>query len=374
MIPVVFCVDGFEEAGTELNAVRTAEHLDRSRFDLRVVALSERGTLQARYRAAGIPIETFTLGSLVKPPPVRQARALAAYLRRERIQIFHAQGIYENVFGVPVARWAGVPTVLASRRWFKTPTQDRLGTLNRLSYRLAHGVLANSRTVGRIVAEEDRVPGDRIHVIPNFLEDEALAPPPSGWIADRKAELALPGNALVVGSVARLRPEKDLAMMITAFAQVGRQWPDAYLVLVGDGPEEQSLRALVERLDLGARVRFAGRRASRPSMHAVFDVSLLSSASEGFPNTLLEAMAMGRPVVTTAVGGAPDAIEHDANGFLVPAGDADGFAQAMSRLLADAGLRARMGAEGRRRAEAYTVPRTVGALEQLYDRMLEGRH
>ena len=370
MIPVVFCVDSFEEAGTELNTVRTAERLDRSRFDLRVVCLSTRGRLIERYHALNIPIEPFEIGSLVKPPPLAQARRLVRYLRSEKVQVFHAHGIYDNVFGVPVARWAGVPAVIASRRWWKTPVREGLGPFNRLSYRLSHGVLANSTGVARILTHEDGVPEDRVHVIPNFVEESAFSPPPDEWIRTQREALGIPPDARLIGAVARLRPEKDHVMMIRAFARIADRHTDVHVVFVGDGPAEEEIRTLIGELNLSDRVWLAGKRDSRPSWHSLFDVSLLGSTSEGFPNSLLEAMALGRALVATDVGGVPDAVEHGANGLLVEPRNPAAFADALSSLLTDEPLRVAMGRRSSERAEAFSERRAIGDLQALYMKML----
>lgn len=373
MIPVVFCVDSFEEAGTELNTIRTAERIDRSRFDLRVVCLSTRGRLIDRYRELDIPIVPFEIGSLFKPPPLGQARRLVRYLREQRVQVFHAHGIYDNVFGVPVARWAGVPAVIASRRWWKTPVRPELGPLNRLSYRLAHAVLANSHGVARILTTEDGVEPARVHVIPNFVERAAFQPPDAAWIAERRQQLGVGVQARLIGTVARLRPEKDHAGLVDAFSRVAHRHPDVHMVFVGDGPEESRLRELIRAKGLEGRVLLAGKQPSRPSWHALFEVSLLGSQSEGFPNTLLEAMALGRPLVATDVGGVPDALENGVNGVLVPPADPSAFAAALEPLLADAALRTRMGQASLQKAEAFTAERAIGSLHDLYLSLLGAR-
>jgi glycosyltransferase involved in cell wall biosynthesis len=149
------------------------------------------------------------------------------------------------------------------------------------------------------------------------------------------------------------------------------RWPLVRLVLVGDGTERESLRRLANELGLDGVVRFAGLRPQLPSFHFLFDVSVLSSISEGFPNSLVEAMAAGRPIVATNVGGVPDAVRDGENGLLVSPGDATGFAAALEHLLADPQRRDAMGAAGASRARAeFHARQVVGSLERLYDRLL----
>jgi glycosyltransferase involved in cell wall biosynthesis len=143
------------------------------------------------------------------------------------------------------------------------------------------------------------------------------------------------------------------------------------LVIVGDGTLLPALRAQAVELGIAGVVRFAGLRPQHPSFHHLFDVSLLSSTSEGSPNSLVEAMAAGRPIVASRVGGVPDAVRDGENGLLVPSGNAGAFADAISSLLADATRAAAMGRAGARRAaQEFAAPVVIGGLEQLYDQLL----
>ncbi len=372
MIRVVYCVDGFEAAGTELNTVRWAERLDRTRFDLRVVCMSERGSLLRRYHEMGIPVVPLHVRSFVRPPPIGPALKLRRYLRNERIAVFHAHGVYDNIFGVPVARWAGVPLVLASRRWWKAPVRRSFGPLNRWSYRFAHGVLANSRSVADILRIEDGVPDARIHTVSNFVEDEAFSEPPTDWKNEQRRALGLAEGLKVVGKLARLRPEKDHATLLRAFATLTTTREGWRLVLAGDGPEETRLRELARTLGIAEYVHFAGKQPSRPSYHSLFDISVLSSTSEGFPNSLLEAMAQARPLVASRVGGVPDAVTHERNGYLVAPGDVEGFAARLDALMSDASLRETMGAQSATMARAFSEEETMRRLHALYAGATEG--
>ncbi len=367
MVRVAFVLTNFEVGGTELNAVRTAEALDRSRFDLSVVALAERGPLIERYREAGIPVRIFPITSLARPHALWRARQLARHFQREGVEVVHAFGIYGNVFGVPSARAAGVPLVIASRRWWKRDAPRRLLVANRLSYRLAHRVVGNSDAVGRFLVEEDGVPPGRVAVITNFLEPAAFDDPPEPWLAEGRAELGIEQGDVVLGIVARLVPVKDHAALVRAAAPLLGGVPRVRLVLVGDGPERRALSDLGRSLGVDEHVVFAGHRPRTPSYNHLFDVSVLCSTSEGFPNSVIEAMAAAKPVVATRVGGIVDAVEHGRTGLLVPAGDVDALRQALASLVGDADLRRRLGQAGRERArETYSAGRVLGQLERLY--------
>jgi glycosyltransferase involved in cell wall biosynthesis len=364
---VVHCVDGFGVGGTELNAVRTLERLDRARFDVSLVSLTEQGPLRERYERAGIPVHPVPLTNMYGPAALRKAARLVAWLRRERVDVVHCHDLYTNIYAAGCARLAGVPLIIASRRWWQAIPGRAHALGNQASYRwVAHRVLANSAAVGRRLVEEG-VPPAKVVVVPNFLDDGAFEPLPD---AERRAALArfgVPPEALVVGAVAMLRPEKDLVSLVRAVGRLAPAHPALHLLLVGQGSCEAELAAMARELGVGDRVHFAGYQPGRPNPHQYLDVSVLCSLHEGFPNSIIEAMAAARPVVATRVGGIPDAVAHESTGLLVEPGDPAALAAAIGRLAADAELRARFGAAGRARAVAdYRAEAVLDTLSALY--------
>lgn len=361
---VAFAVDNLNVGGTELNAVRTAERLVRANVELLLVTLQAQGPLRERYEGLGVPIQSFPLRSLHAPATLSQAWRLRRFLRATRVDVLHAHDTYSNVFAVPAARAAGTPLVLASRRWWHSP-QRKHGIANRLAYRLADAVITNSPSVADLVVGEG-VPRHRAVVVPNFLDDAAFEAPSRETLDVWRRDLGLDSGP-VLGCVANLLPVKDHATLIGAVARIRSAGHPVQLVLVGDGPCRAELGALARRLGIGSAVSFAGRRPSQPSMHYLFDVSLLTSTSEGLPNSLLEAMAAGRPVVATDVGGVPDIVD-DTVGRLVPAGSQAALGDALVELIRDEALRHRLGAEGRSRARRdHSAEGAMARLKSLYE-------
>lgn len=373
VIRVVFCVDNLQVGGTELNAVRTAERLNRTRFDLSLVCLGGGGPLEERYVRADVPILRLPLRSLYSPSAAGQALRLARWLRKRRVQVFHAHDIYSNIFGVPCARLAGVPGVIASRRWWAGRRDARLRFADRAAHRLAHASLVNASPLAELLREEG-VPPAQVEVVPNFLDDAAFDSPPAEFLAGVRRELALPEGAPVIGIVANLRAVKDHETLLRAVAALAPRRPDVHLVLVGEGDRRSPLEALATELGIAERVRFAGRRPSHPSFHHLFDISVLSSLSEGMPNSVLEAMAAGRPVVATNVGGTRDAVVDSVTGYLVPPRDPARMAAALDALLSDPDHARGMGEAGARRArEVFRAENALAALEDLYVRIAHVR-
>lgn len=365
-VRVAHILGSLDVGGTELNAIRVLERLDRQRFDVRIVCMSADGPLLPRVEALGIPMVRFRVRGFVRPGTYWQLLRFGRWLRRERIQVVHAHDIYSNIFAASVAALAGTPLVIASRRWWTNTPRRFLRPLNRLAYRLADLVLANAPSVARLVAGEGVDPS-RIVVVPNFVEPEAFTAPDAGGLAALQATLGLRDQRPVVGAVANLRPIKGHADLLRAFAQVRAAFPSAVLVIVGEGSERLALEQLARELGLADGVRMPGSLPSRPSPHWAFDVSVLASHGEGFPNAVLEAMACGRPVVATRVGGVLDVIRDGETGMLVDSGDVDGLFRGIVEMLRDADLRRRYGEAGRRvSSQEYSSAAVMQLLEGIY--------
>jgi L-malate glycosyltransferase len=374
-IRVVFCLDNFGVGGTELNAVRLAEQLDTSRFRLSVAALQASGPLRERYAKAGVPVHVFPLRSLYGPSAIREGVRFARFLTRERADVVHSHDIYNNLFATVWARAARVPGIIASRRWWHTLNRPSHRIANAVGYRLAHRVVANCDSVAKSLIEDERIPASRVVVVPNFLDARAFEPVSSARREQVLATFGVPRDALVVGVVARLNPVKDHASLIRAIATLAPRWPRLHLVVAGRGDARDGLVRLVSELDIAERVHFVGLQAHDPNLHALFDLSVLPSRSEGFPNAVLEAMAAATPIVATAVGGTRDAVVDGETGLLVPPADTPALATAIERLLGDSALRAAMGEAAQARARRlYQASSVLPVLEELYASLaLSGR-
>ena len=375
MIRLAFCIDTFQIGGTELNAVRWAERLSDERFRLTVIHLQADGPLRARYQQAGAELMHLPLRRLYGPRAMRQGIRLARFLARAHIDIFHAHDIYSNIFGVPWARLARVPGVVASRRWWKSSpsTGWAHAIANRWAYRAAHRVLANSPSVAALLTRRDGVPPGKIICIPNSLAEDAFVPLPAAERAAWRARLGMPAEGLVIGIVARFDRDKDHTTLLGAFARVAAAMPRAHLVCVGDGPDRAAVTGLARGLQLNGRVRFPGTLTPPFNVHHLFDVSVLCSVTEASPNSVLEAMAAARPVIATRVGGVPDVVHDGETGVLVPAGDPDALAAAL-RAVHDAPERAQ--ALGRA-AQAYVRAehherRIIERLSAWYESLASG--
>jgi glycosyltransferase involved in cell wall biosynthesis len=189
-----------------------------------------------------------------------------------------------------------------------------------------------------------------------------------------RATLGIAPAEVVVGYAGRLVPVKDLDTLVQAFARACGRVPGLRLVLAGDGPERPRLESLARTLGIADRTHFVGWVASLPDFYAALDLFALSSINEGTPVAAIEAMAAGRPVVATAVGGVPDVIAHDVSGWLVPARSIEAFADALVFAAGSSEARQTLGAAARNTArDRYSDRRLVDDVERLYSKRLHAR-
>ena len=177
---------------------------------------------------------------------------------------------------------------------------------------------------------------------------------------------------VIVGAAGRLSPEKGYRFLVEAAAEVLKTHPQTGFVLYGDGPLRGDLTQQIETLGLHEKFLLPGFCHEIDRYYPQFDVFVLPSFTEGLPNVVLEAFAAGVPVVATAVGGTPEAVEDGVNGYLVPSGQAAPLADRIARLVADPEQRRAMGASGRQRVkEQFSFQHQAAAYKQLLESLLQ---
>jgi len=187
----------------------------------------------------------------------------------------------------------------------------------------------------------------------------------------KRRELGIPANSLAVGFAGWLLPIKGVGYLVDAMAGVVRQHPQSLLVLVGKGEKERELRKQAESLDLTDRIHFLGWRQDVEEIMSGLDIFVLPSLNEGMGRVLVEAMAMGLPIVASHVGGIPDLVKNQQNGLLVPPADAAALGSAISDLINDRAKRKRMGEAGKRMCRSYSAQAMMAQINDLYTRLLE---
>ncbi|WP_018086546.1 glycosyltransferase family 4 protein [Desulfurispora thermophila] len=358
--------------GMKNHLLAQLRYADRETFQLTVACPPEMvGVVEAMgVKVFSLPISPDT--DLLTDRVV--VKKLAVLLKQEKIDLLHAHGSRAGLLGRLAALLAGTPlrffTAHNSIFYSGWPAwkQFSLVLAERVLAACSQQVIAVSENLRRELIEREKLPPHKVVCIHNgiepgrFLEDQRRP--------DMKQDWGLSGASVVLGTVARLAPQKGLSTLLKAFALLYGQMAgenDLRLVLVGDGPLMSELRALAGELGIGERVIFTGMRRDIPQLMHCFDIFVLPSLTEGLPLTVLEAMAAGLVVVASRVGGIPEAVWDGQTGFLVPPGDEAALAEKLRYLVQQPELRCRMGEAGRMRVlEEFTAQSMVQKTEQLY--------
>jgi len=366
-IPVAIFLTRFEPGGTERQMTELIRRLDPERFAVHVACFEKAGAWLPRVAERAASIVEFPIRGFARPATFRALLSFASWCKQQRIAVVQTCDLYANIFGLPGAALAGVPVRIGSRRELnpdKTPGQIRL---QRLAYRCATRVVANSAAARQILLSEGLAPA-AVAVIPNGV-DAAAYP-------DRAASRANSGSSRPrrVITVANLRPEKSHETLIAAAGQLAADFGDVQFQIVGDGPRRAELEAMVRARGLEQRVVFLGHREDVADLLSAADAFVLPSRSEAFPNGAIEAMAAGLPVIASAVGGLLDLIEPGRTGMLVPPGDANALAAALRQLFTDPALAGRFGEAAQAHVrQRYSFERMVTSFEELYTAGLAAR-
>jgi glycosyltransferase involved in cell wall biosynthesis len=360
--------------GGERVAVEIATRLDPERFESVLTTTRARGGVDldpsepvaaSKVEASGIRLielgrrSTLDLGAW--SPLVR-------LLRRERFDVLHSHKFGSNVWGTLIGRLARVPVIIAHEHSWPFDGQPLRRVLDReLISRGSNVIVAVSAQDRRRMIEIEGVRPDKVLFVPNGI------PRRSRRGTDVRADLGIPPDAPVIGTVGLLRPEKALDLLIRAAAPLLPEMSELRVLIAGDGPDKEPLRELARRHGMADRVMLIGFRDDVPDVLAALDVAVSSSVSEGGPLAVMEFMEAARPIVATRVGGVPDLIDDGVHGLLVPPGDTDALTAALRRVLADRDAARRMGERAReRRSREFDIDVAVGRFESLYERLRAG--
>lgn len=344
--------------------LRTVTHLDKSRFQVTVCCLAECGSLLPEVESLGIRV--LCLGKRGLKNDLLTLLKLARLIRRHDAHIVYIH-LYSraSAYGRMAAILARTPVIVASAVGYGHPRPLKKRMLDRVLAHFTDHFTALSEATKEHLYRQQGIAPDRITVIYPGIDPERFSS-----VRRREAirqEVGIPLDAQVVGTVARLAPEKGLVDLVNAMAQVREAIPNARLMLVGDGPLRPELEQRVESLGLRDTVHFLGFRRDIPELLHVMDIFAFPSHREGLGMALVEAMAAGLPVVATAVGGIPEVVEYDVTGSLVPPREIDALALNICRLLENSALRVAMGQRGRARVQQhFTARRAAAQTQKLY--------
>lgn len=354
-------VHSLQQGGSEALARDIALRLDGERFRPSVCALDLDGPLRADFEGAWIPTHVLSRRSGVE---WRLLPKLLSLFRTHRVDVVQTHHLTQLLYAAAPARLAGARVIHVEHEYFSLRSSRARRRL-RLLAAMCDKVVGVADEVAVFLVREAGLAPHVVTTIRNGVDVERYRPE----ARKSRETLGLPsGGMRIVGHVARLDPVKDQATLLRAFRALLEVCPHTALVISGDGPARQRLESMAAELRIGARVSFLGLRRDVSDLLPHFDAFALSSVNEGLPFVLLEAMACARPVVATAVGGIPTALQHQQTGLMVEPGKPDQMADALMLVLQRPEWAAELGAAARRAIlGTFDLRTTVNAYGALYE-------
>ncbi len=360
---VCHVITGFDTGGAERVLLQTVQRLDSVRFKPIVVSLRKRGLLSEQAERSGIETIHLDMG---RRPGLGTVWRLAGIFRRRKIDIVHAYLYDASIASRVAGKWSGVPVVLTSTRASLGYLPAAAWWLDRLTARWCQRIIAVSRHTADFIVQVERIPAEKVVVVPNGVDLRRFAPRSR---QSARAQWLVDEDAFVVASVGRLSSQKGHRFLLEALASLRGVIPHVVCIIAGEGPLRHTLEKRAGALGLAEVCRFVGELPSIETIYAAADVAVLASEYEGMPNAALEAMAMGCPVIATAVGGSPEVVRDSETGLLVPPSDAESLGRAIAVLAVNPETRRRMSERSREIAERFHgIETMIESVERLYAR------
>jgi glycosyltransferase involved in cell wall biosynthesis len=362
----------FPSFGTGGPEVRTAVLMNAAGSQFRHTIVSLSGELAALDRLEG-GLEVVVRDAPRRSGPLASRWALAKLLKSIGPDLLLTYG-WGGTDAVVAARLSGLRRIIHAEDGFLP--DEALGqkfrrlVARRFLLRLPARVVVPSQTLADIARWKWRLPENRLKYLPNGIDVERFAPATPDGVARAKAALGLSADRVVIGTVAALRREKNHARLIRGFAGLANH-EAVRLLIVGGGPEFEALQQVSRELSIADRVIFTGDVVDPVPYYHAMDVFALSSDTEQMPISLLEAMGVGLPVVSTDVGDVAVMVADENLPFVVARNDLDGFTDALRTLIDDPGLQSRLGLANRRKcAEQFDLDLMIRNYFDLYEQVL----
>jgi len=362
-IKIVHLTDNLNIGGLERSLAIVAENLDKARYEIGVWCLLGGGKIAEELQVDGIEVKVLNFSNSHK---IRSLLRLAGRLREEKIKIVHCWGFSAGVWGRLAAVIAGVPARFAHAQ---NLCDDLGGKARFIEYSLSFftdKVIACSEAVKRCLIGFTGIPAHKIVTIYNSVDIQRFRKTESGEEARREFNLA--GDDIVIGAVSRLVAVKGHIYLLSAAANVLKEFPRVKFFIVGDGPLKEELKNKAEELNIGKSVIFAGLRGDIPRLLSAMNIFVQPSIiREGLPLAIAEAQACSLAVVASDIGGNSEIVNDKVTGLLVPSADIGALSESLIFLLRSPDKAKEMGRAGRLLCEEkFSSKRMIKEIESLY--------
>ena len=352
--------------GQEMRILLEAQAL-RQRGHRLALAGDPRGELFSRFRQAGFPVFPLLFNGWRNLGAFLTLRRL---LQEQRVEILNTHSSLDSWVGTLAWQTLRKRPLLVRTRHLSTPVQQTWPT--RWLYQRPAAVITTSQAIKELLAQRVGLPESRLFSIPTGVSLEEFSPRPKN--PEPLASLDIPANAFIFGTVAVLRSWKGHLYLLEGIKNLIAAGQPVYLLVVGEGPYRPVIEEKIKELGLQERVRLVGHQEGVAGWLALMDAFVLASyAHEGVSQALLQALAMGKPVAATRIGGTPEVITPGETGLLAPPRDAPALARAMQTLLENPEMGKKLGSQGRELVAAkFSLEQMAAAVEAVYGKIIGG--
>ncbi len=348
-IPLVFILEEINIGGTQRQMLELSRHLDKALFAPEIWTMRGGDDFLALAKEYNVPVHFLRTDTKLKP--LAAAWALWKELGKRRPPIIHLHTTFPNVWGRMLGRLRRVPVIIGSIRSKRNVRKQR----ERQLWRFTHAHICNAASLEQDLLSEG-LPHERLFMIPNGIDTQFFSPCSEGL-----------STRLHIINVGRLVKEKNQETLLRAFALVQKMIPEAHLHMVGDGYLREYLQNLAAELSLQQNITFHGASNNVRKLLQASRVFVLSSIDEGTPNAILEAMACGLPIVSTAVDGIAAMLTHEEHGYLVDVYEIESMAHYILKLLQTPELAEKLGEQARKHVlENYSLKLMAQRHEAVY--------
>jgi len=362
--------------GIGLLLLYLAKHLDKKKFDV-TVAFGPGYMLDEEFFKEGISVYTISISRKIAPfSIVKGFLQIYRLIKEKRFDIVHSHTSVGGLIGRIAGKLAGVPVVIWSIHGFASHEgQNRFKKyffllIEKLLDKFTDHYVAVSEALKKEGIQNRILTSNKITVIHNGIELRNYNK--NFNVIQKKKELGIEMSRTIIGTVTRFEPQKAIHDFLVSVSYVKKTYPDIKVVIAGDGPLRREIEKLINDLKLNDNITLLGWRNDVPEILAVLDIFCQSSLWEGCPMVLLEAMAVGKPIIATDVGGVKEIVEDDNTGILVPPADPKAMGDAIVKLINNKEKAIKMGMNGRKRAESFfNMDFMLTKYERLYQDLLK---
>jgi len=362
-IKVLQLIEALEIGGMERIIGVITCGLDRKKYNVEIWCIAKGGEIADELKDKGVKVRILNIFTYHNPFNILK---LTFLLKKSKPDIVHTHGYFASTIGRIAAKLAGVPIIISHMHSTYWEYRKKHILMERFLNIFTHKIICCSKAVEEFVKSYERIKPSKTVVIYNGINEDRFSQPKN--ISSIKALFKINLSDPVVGTIASLTPHKGHKYLLEAAVKVLDTFPNSKFLIVGEGALRKELEQKVYNLNITSNIIFTGRRKEVANLLSIMDVVVLPSCiREGMPMSIIEAMAAGKPVVATNIGGIPEVVKDRETGLLVEPKSSSSLASAITRLLRDKEYATSLGETGKKHAEKFSSSIMAEKIEEIYN-------